>query len=124
MNIIFGVAAVIIAATTEGSEIADWIVYLIAADLLLSAIVEIIEVIMIRSYGFKTASVPMSAVVSLLVSILMFCFPAFINRTFFTVAAILILAAGIISAAAGVQTIRREKAEKLTEADWVDKNQN
>lgn len=123
INLFIGLAVLILAARSEGASIANWIVYLIAFDLLLSAIVEIVELAVIRSKGVKGIGLPLPTFVSIVISVLMFLFPSIINKTIFILVAVIFLAIGAFALLAGVLAFkgRKNASETVIEAEWSEK---
>lgn len=128
INLFIGILVVYFAAASTGAEVASWVVYLIALNLLLSSIAEFIELRLVKKSGYETYGLSTSALLSIIFAIVMFLFPTFINNTFFLIIAICLIFAGFTSMLWGYRLIKifrsyekTEKKEKIAEAEWSEK---
>ena len=128
INLFIGILVVYFAAVSTGAEVASWVVYLIALNLLLSAITEFVELMYIKRSGFETYGISTGALLSIIFAFIMFLFPTFINNTFFLIVAICLIFAGFTSLLWGYRLIKivkgyekMEKQNKVAEAEWTEK---
>lgn len=126
VNLFIGILVIYLAASSSASTVADWVVYLIAANLLLSALAELIEDHIIRKAGLMMFGLSNGAVLSLIFALIMFLFPQFVNATFFTILAVILIVAGICAILWTIRLIRVigavRKSEKVAEAEFEEKN--
>lgn len=129
INLFVGILVVYFAAVSTGAQVASWVVYLIAINLLLSSLTEFLELAYVRKNGFETYGLSTGALLSIIFAIIMFLFPTFINNTFFMIVAICLIFAGFTSILWGWRLIRivrgyeRQMAgtDKVAEAEWTEK---
>ena len=95
VNVALGIALVVI-AVRERADFSKWLVYLIAADFLLTAVVDAIEFWLFRKAKEDTGAIGMNAVLSLVLSILLFIFPSISASVFFSVFGALVFSCGAV----------------------------
>ena len=95
VNVALGIALVVI-AVRHRADFSKWLVYLIAADFLLTAVVDAIEFWLFRKAKEDTGAIGMNAVLSLVLSILLFIFPSISASVFFSVFGALVFSCGAV----------------------------
>lgn len=124
VNLFIGILVIYLAASSSAAAVADWVVYLIAANLLLSALAELLEDHVLRKAGLTMFGLSSGAILSLIFALVMFLFPQFVNATFFTVLAVILIVSGICAILWTIRLIRVvgavKKAEKVTEAEYEE----
>lgn len=131
INLFIGILVVYFAAVSTGAQVASWVVYLIAINLLLSSLTELLELVYIKKSGFETYGLSTGAMLSIIFAVIMFLFPTFINNTFFTIVAVCLIFAGFTSVLWGFRLIRIVRGyekqmgsgEKVAEAEWTEKSE-
>lgn len=125
VSIGIGVLVVYLAATSPGTSVANWVVYLVAAWLALGAILEFAEAAYLRRRGVEGFPVSVNAAVSLLFSILLFLFPRLFASGFVYIFAAALVAVGAFMVAWGIRTMsltrRLRKEAKMAETGWEEK---
>lgn len=109
LNIAIGVLVVYLSVTSEGAEVATWVVYLIAIDLLLSAAVNCIELYMLSKANLSSESLASSVILSIIFAIILFVFPALITSVAITIIGIILIVVGV---GVGVWVVRLIKLKK------------
>lgn len=117
LNIIIGLAAVIVPVFFAGLV---WtvIIYVLAAQLVISAGIEIYGVWKMNKAGISYSAYLFEAIVSILLAMVLFAIPAAIGLTLIRLIGILIIVAGIAIAAWGLQAEKRNShIEKMLKSD-------
>ena len=118
VNIIFS-AVVVVMAFMKPSLILSVLVYVIAADLLISAGIDAIEVISLHRLGSDSVSW-FDVVWHLVLAVLMFLFPRVFASAALTVVAVVMLVVGIVLIAASIFTWYRSRKLEQILMDAVD----
>jgi len=125
INLFVGILVVYFASTSEGSYVADWVSYIIAINLLLSAFTEFLELFLIKKAGFPSYGLSSGAVLSIIFAILMFLFPSFVSSIVPTLIGVGLIVAGVFSILWAVRMYffvkNLKKEEKVVEAEWSEK---
>lgn len=121
VNLFIGILVIYFAASASAQTVADWVVYLIAIDLLLNAIAEGIEIYILSRAGFSMYGLTSGAVLSLVLSLIMFLFPQAVNATIFTFLAILVILAGVSTIMYSVRLIKARGSDKIAEAEFEER---
>lgn len=90
------------------------VVYIVAVDLLLTALSDTVDYIVLRRLGF-TDILALDVVLRYVFSIIMFFFPSFISSTFIKIAAIIILIFSVLFMVFSVLSYRSGKDEIIAE---------
>ena len=107
VNAVLGLI-VIALAISKPSLLLTIVIYLVAADFLFTAVMNFIDSMVLARSGMMYGTLGMEAVVSFIISIILFLFPGFIGSVVMTLLAALLLAAGAVMIYAAF-TLRREK---------------
>ena len=118
VNIIFS-AVVLFLAFSKPELIVSVLVYVIAADLLISAAIDAMEVISIRRLGADGVSW-FDVFWHMILAVTMFLFPRFFASAALTVVAVIMLAIGIVLLAATIFTWFQERRMENIIRDSVD----
>lgn len=96
INLFISILVVYFAAISPGASVASWVVWLIAANLLLTGISEVAETYVIKKSGFdQIFYYGSSGWLYIVFAILMFIFPNFINSTVLLILGAVIITSGI-----------------------------
>ena len=128
VNLFISILVVYFAATSPGYAVASWVVWLIAANLLLSGISEVCETHFIRKSGFTDPFYyGSSGWLYIVFALLMFLFPNFINSTILLVIGVVLITSGIFVIGWSVKlwSVVRHYSEgvKVAEAEWSEKTE-
>ena len=119
-----GILVLYFALTSPGAAVASWMVYLVAAWLLVSSLLELLEIWMLKRSGYESFGVTTSALVSLAISLIMFLFPVMINNAVFMAVGIIMIVIAVFLIIWAVRMIlfeRRLKEEaRKSETDWEE----
>ncbi|MBR1918573.1 MAG: DUF308 domain-containing protein [Spirochaetales bacterium] len=129
LNIVVGVFAVMMASSRSGEELGVWIVYIIAITLLISALSELLESVILYSasagFGFTG-----TGIVSLILSVIMFLCPNFISTGFLAIIGVGAVIIGALNVVWGIRTWRLVHAimgtnpqQNVAEAEFTEKNE-
>lgn len=121
VNLFIGILVIYLAGSSSAETVADWVVYLIAANLFLSALAELVEDQIVRKAGLPVFGLSSGALLSLIFSVIMFLFPQFVNATFFTIIAIILIVLGIFTIIWSGRMIKVRKNVKIAEAEFEEK---
>ena len=126
INLFISILVVYFAAISPGSSVASWVVWLIAANLLLTGISEVAETYVIKKSGFdQIFYYGSSGWLYIVFAILMFIFPNFINSTVLLILGAVIITSGffVILWSIKVWSVMRKfsENEKIAEAEWSEK---
>ncbi|GEM_PF-6475473 len=129
LNIVVGVFAVMMASSRSGEELGVWIVYIIAITLLISALSELLESVILYSasagFGFTG-----TGIVSLILSVIMFLCPNFISTGFLAIIGVGAVIIGALNVVWGIRTWRlvhtimgTNPQQNVAEAEFTEKNE-
>ena len=126
INLFISILVVYFAAISPGSSVASWVVWLIAANLLLTGISEVAETYVIKKSGFdQIFYYGSSGWLYIVFAILMFIFPNFINSTVLLILGAVIITSGIFVILWSIKlwSVMRKfsENEKIAEAEWSEK---
>ena len=111
INIILAVLVMFFAFSNPES-LMNIIVYLIAIDLLLTALSDILDYVMLHRLGFN--DIPfIDTVLKIALSILMFFFPSFISSTFIKIVAIILIVLSVAYLLISIFIYRNQKEEEI-----------
>ena len=120
-SLAIGILVLYFALTSPGAAVASWMVYLVAAWLLVSSL---LEIWMLKRSGYESFGVTTSALVSLVISLIMFLFPVMINNAVFMAVGIVMIVIAVFLIIWAVRMIlfeRRLKEEaRKSETDWEE----
>lgn len=123
-SLAIGILVLYFALTSPGAAVASWMVYLVAAWLLVSSLLELLEIWMLKRSGYESFGVTTSALVSLVISLIMFLFPVMINNAVFMAVGIVMIVIAVFLIIWAVRMIlfeRRLKEEaRKSETDWEE----
>ncbi len=123
-SLAIGILVLYFALTSPGAAVASWMVYLVAAWLLVSSLLELLEIWMLKRSGYESFGVTTSALVSLVISLIMFLFPVMINNAIFMAVGIVMIVIAVFLIIWAVRMIlfeRRLKEEaRKSETDWEE----
>ncbi|MDL2229192.1 DUF308 domain-containing protein [Treponema sp. OttesenSCG-928-L16] len=110
LNIIAGLAAIIIPLTVAGTV---WtvIIYILAAELIVSAIIELYSVWKLRQAGISAGMFISEALISILIAAVLFAIPAAIGLTIIRILGVLIIIGGISGIVWGIRANQTGKAD-------------
>ena len=94
LGIIVGVLAVIMPIAT-GEAVWTVIIYILAAQMLIAAIVMIMDSVAVRSAGFPAAPLVVEGIVSLFFAIILFLFPRDIANLLVTILGVIVIVVGL-----------------------------
>lgn len=114
INLAIGAVVVYFAITVPGFKVVSWVVYLIAIDLVFSAIVNIVDMVMLRKIGLGYSLIGSGVLFSLLFALLLFIFPAIIGTTAMTVIGIVLILFGCMMGFTSLWTYHHMKELKKT----------
>ncbi len=129
INIAVGLLAVLMASNSTGQELGVWVVYIVAISLLISAIFELLESLILytKSAGFGFTG---TGFVSLLLSIIMFLCPNFISNGFLAVIGVGAVIIGALNIVWGFRTwrlvtaiMKEQGSQNVAEAEFTEKNE-
>ena len=118
INIILSVV-VIFLSFKNPQVLLDIVVYIIALDLLLTAISDSIDYMILRRMGFRDI-LALDVVLRYIFAFLMFFFPSFISGTFIKIVAIIILVLSVVYMALIIFSYRNKKEEIVVEYEEKD----
>lgn len=128
INLFIGILVVYFAATAPGSTVADWVVYIIAIDLLLSALTELFELHLIRKAGLPFYGLPSGAGLSVVFAVVMFIFPSLVSSVVPAIIGSCLIVAGVFSILWSVRMYlfardlgKAVNEENTVEAEWTEK---
>ena len=126
INLFISILVVYFAAISPGASVASWVVWLIAANLLLTGISEVAETYVIKKSGFdEIFYYGSSGWLYIVFAILMFIFPNFINSTVLLILGAVIITSGIFVILWSIKlwSVMRKfsENEKIAEAEWSEK---
>ena len=126
INLIISILVVYFAAIAPGTAVASWVVWLIAFNLLLAGLSEVIESWMIKKNGFtELFYYGPSGWLYIVFALLMFIFPNFINSTLLLVLGVIVITSGVFVILWSIKlwSVMRSfnKEEKIAEAEWSEK---
>ncbi len=127
INLFIGILVVYFAATAPGTTVADWVVYIIAIDLLLSALTEFFELHLIKKAGLPFYGLPSGAGLSIVFAVIMFIFPSIVYSIVPAIVGSCLIVAGGFSILWAVRMyLFAKKFGKATddnavEAEWSEK---
>lgn len=113
INIILSVIVIFMAFSNPGI-LMDIVVYIVAVDLLLTAISDTIDSIILRRMGFRDI-LALDVILRYVFSAIMFFFPSFISSTFINIVAIIILILSVLYIVLSIVSYRRRKDEIFVE---------
>ncbi len=122
-NTIFSVLIVYFAFSNPAA-LMSIAVYLIAIDLLLTALLDLLDHMILRRQGYVTVGI-MEIVVRIAFSIFMFFFPQLIGSTVFRIVAIVLVIYGVFSAVVSVLGFfarKKHSAKEEIEVEWEEKH--
>lgn len=95
LAIVVGVIAIIMPLTTAHTT---WrlIIYVLAIQMAFSALVSFLEATAVRTLGFESSVFLQEAIVSLIISVVLFLFPSGIGKLVITILGVLVIASGLI----------------------------
>ena len=94
LGIIVGVLAVIMPIAT-GEAVWTVIIYILAAQMLIAAIVMLMDSFAVRSAGFPAAPLVVEGIVSLIFAIILFLFPRDIANLLVTILGVIVIVVGL-----------------------------
>lgn len=118
INIILSVV-VLFLSFSKPDVLMDVVVYIIAIDLLLTAISDSVDYIVLRRLGFYDI-VALDVILRYVFAILMFMFPSFISSTFIKIVAIIILILSVLFIAISIFSWKKKKDEIVVEYEEKD----
>lgn len=131
INAVIGIIAIVIAMKNL-SMISHLLVYLIAIDFFISAIVDGVDYILLKRASFPTGTLGIEILLAILFGLLFFIFPSFISHTAVTILAVVIICIGVMVGITGAYSLYIDrtfkkfgidrKGVKKAEAEFVDMN--
>ena len=118
LNIILSVI-VIFLSFSNPQALLDIVVYIIALDLLLTAIADSLDYVLLRRMGIRDI-IAMDVILRYVFALVMFFFPSFISSTFIKIVAIIILVLSSLYIAFCVFAYRNKKDEIIVEYEEKD----
>ena len=120
-----GILVIWAAASASGAQVASWAVYLIAIWLLLSGLSELIELFVLRRMGYESFGVVTGAVISIILSVVMFLFPVLVNNAVVTVIGVGMVLVSVFLILWGIKMLSFEKkvfekSHQESETDWEE----
>ena len=120
-----GILVIWAAASASGAQVASWAVYLIAIWLLLSGLSELIELFVLRRMGYESFGVVTGAVISIILSVVMFLFPVLVNNAVVTVIGVGMVLVSVFLILWGIKMLSFEKkvfekSRQESETDWEE----
>lgn len=123
LSLIIGVLAIVMPLAT-GEAIWTILIYILAAQMSLSAIITIFDALAIRSKGFPIAPLLWEAFISLLFALILFMFPQSIANLVVTILGLIIivigLTIGILALTISRRAVRVETDVKNVEVEVID----
>jgi len=121
LNLFIGILVCYFSITSTSAAVTDWVVYLIAIELLVSGILTFIDTIYLKKLEVTGLAYFMGSdvVVSIFFAILLFLFPHFIGTVAITIFGVIILLAGVTMMFFGILVYSKVKKVKkaVEEAD-------
>lgn len=122
-NIIFS-ALIVYFAFSDPAALMSIAVYLIAIDLLLTALLDLLDHMILRRQGYVAVGM-MEIVVRIAFSIFMFFFPHLIGSAVFRIVAVVLVIYGVFSAIMSVLSFfarKKHPAKEEIEVEWEEKH--
>ncbi|MCR5732399.1 MAG: DUF308 domain-containing protein [Sphaerochaetaceae bacterium] len=122
-----GLLASMMALSNSGQELGEFIVYIIAFTLLVSAISDILGSIILYS---NSADITFAGpgIISLILSFVMFLFPKFVSSSFVSMIGLCIVFIGLVNIVWGIRTFKlvraynqTSKSQNVAEAEFSEK---
>lgn len=127
LNTLVGVTATLMALGSDGQELGAFIVYIIAFTLLVSAVSEILESIILYSNSAEFTLVG-PGIISLVLSFIMFLFPKFISSGFVIFIGFSIVIIGVANIIWGIRLFnivralnKASRSQNVAEAEFSEK---
>ena len=119
INVLLGLVVILI-AFIKPTLLLTVVIYIVAADFLLTAVINFANSIALSRLGIGFGSLGLEAVLSFLFSLILFMFPGFIGSVVMTVFAALLFAAGAVMVFAAVNGIVMQRRFREIEKDGFD----
>lgn len=127
IGLAIGILVLYFGLATSGVQIASWTGYAIATYLLLSAITQFVEAYLMEKSGYtQNSGARSSAVISLILSVIMYIFPSLLGTAVITIIGVCMIFFSIVMIVWGIKMLAFEKnmtaQSREFEAEWENQD--